>query len=262
MTSSLSAILMFYVFQIESSVLMKMSEFESLMNLWWSFPFLLSDKVEDSRWKRASKVELRSTFWLTCCSADWVSWRSIDQSAWRCFALKFNHSPCSWLIFFSSSSFLSKATSSCFALFLWSSCTRSQCSLSCKVKSRWLQSSFSILMTSSSWLLTQWNSCSSMFMFHEMSAFSASTEALMNRSETLLLTVLLSRQVVQDSTDLTSCIMMREDKSCWGKSKWEIDVLNWCFLMSENSKNLLWISDNNWVLYSKNFLWIEWWKWV
>ncbi len=80
-----------------------------------------------------------------------------------------------------------------------------------------------------------------------MTAFSALTEALMSRSETLLLTMLLNKWVVQDLTDLTSCIMMREDRSCWNKSKWEIDVLNWCFLMSENSKN---------------FLWIEWWKWV
>ncbi len=254
MTSSLSAILMFHVSQIESSVSMKMSEFESLTNLWWSFPFSLLDKVEDSRWERTLKVKLRSTFWLTRCWADWVSWRDIDQSAWRCFALKFNRSPCSWLIFFSSSSFLSKATFSCFALFLWSSCTRSQCSLSCKVKSRWLRSLFSILMTSSNWLLTQWNSCSSMFMFHEMTAFSALTEASMSRSETLLLTMLLSRRVVQDSTDLTSCVMMREGRSCWDKS--------WCFLMSENSKNFLWISGNNWVLYSKNFLRIEWWKWM
>ncbi len=213
-----------------------MSEFESLMNLWWSFSF--SDRVEDSRWEWASKVKLHSTsewqinteiietsFWLTCCSTDWVS--------------------CSWLIFFSSSSFLSKVTFSCFALFLWSSCMRSQYSLSCKVKSRWLWSSFSILITLLSWLLTQWNSCSSMFMFHVMTAFSASTEALMSRSETLLLTVLLNRWVVQDSTDSTSRVMMKEDRSCWDKSRWEIDVLNWCFLMSENSKNLLWISDNN-----------------
>ncbi len=82
-------------------------------------------------------------------------------------------------------------------------------------------------------------------MFHEMTAFSASTEALMSRSEILLLTVLLSRWVVQDSTDSMLCIMMKEDKSCWNKSKWKIDVLNWCFLMSENSKNFLWISNNN-----------------
>ncbi len=108
------------------------------------------------------------------------------------------------------------------------------------------------MMTSSCWLLTQWNSCSSMFMFHEMSAFSASTEALMSRSETLLLTMLLSRRVVQDSTDSTLHVMMRDGRSCWGR----------CFLMSENSKNFLWISDNNWMLYSKNFLRIEWWKWV
>ncbi len=222
---------------------MKMSEFESLMNLWWLFSF--SDRVEDSRWEWALKVELRSTFWLTRCSADWVSWRDIDRSTWRCFALKFNRSSCSWLIFFSSSSFLSKVTFSYFAFFLWSSCTRSQCSLSCRVRSCWLRSLFSILMTSLSWLLTQWSSCFSMFMFHAMTAFSASTEASMSRSETLLLTMLLSRRVIQDSTDSMLHIMMRESRSCWDKSRWEIDVLNWCFLMSENSKNFLWISDNN-----------------
>ncbi len=53
-----------------------------------------------------------------------------------------------------------------------------------------------------------------MFMFHAMTAFSASTEASVSRSETLLLTVLLSRRVVQDSTDLTSRVMMREGRSC------------------------------------------------
>ncbi len=61
-------------------------------------------------------------------------------------------------------------------------------------------------------------------MFHAMTAFSASTEASVNRSETLLLTVLLSRRFVQNSTDSTSRVMMREDRSCWDKSKWEIDV--------------------------------------
>ena len=109
MTSSLSAILMFHVFQIESSVSMKMSEFESLTNLWWSFP--LSNRVNDSRelrerWSTSEIDEI--SFWLTWCSTDWVSWRDIGRSAWRCFALKFNRSPCSWWIFFSSSSFLSK----------------------------------------------------------------------------------------------------------------------------------------------------------
>ncbi len=84
-----------------------------------------------------------------------------------------------------------------------------------------------------------------MFMFHEMTAFSASTKASMSRSETFLLTVLLSRWVVQDSTDSILHVMMKEDRSCWDKSKWKINVLNWCFLMSENSKNFLWISGNN-----------------
>ena len=254
---------MFHIFQIESSVSMKMSEFKSLMNLWWLFSLL--NRVNDScelrkRWLTSEINEI--SFWLIQCSTDLVSWWDINWSAWRCFTLKFNHLSCNWWIFFSSSSFLSKVTSSCFTLFLWSFCTKSQCSLSCKVKSCWLWSSFNILMTSLSWLLTQWNSCSLMFMFHAMTAFSALTEALMSRSETLLLTVLLSRWFVQDSTDLTSCIMMREDRSCWDKNKWKIDVLNWCFLMSENSKNLLWISNNNWMLYSKNFLQIDWWKWM
>ncbi len=207
---------------------MKISEFKSLMNLWWSFSFSLSDRVENSCWKWVLKAELHSTskrqikteiievsFWLTCYSADWVSWRSINQSAWCYFALKFNHSFCNWLIFFSSSSFLSKATFNCFTLFFWSSCMRSQCSLSCKIKSHWLQSLFSILMTSLNWLLTQWNSCSLMFMFHKVTAFSASTEASMSKSETLLLIMLLSKWVIQDSTDLTLHVMMKEDKSYW-----------------------------------------------
>ncbi len=51
-------------------------------------------------------------------------------------------------------------------------------------------------------------------MFHEMTTFSALTEALMSRSETLLLTMLLSRWVIQDLTDLTLHVMMREDRSC------------------------------------------------
>ncbi len=171
-----------------------MSEFESLMNLWWSFS--LSNRVNDfhelrERWSTSEINEV--SFWLTQCLTDWVSWWDIDRSAWRCFALKFNRSSCNWWNFFSSSLFLSKATSSCFALFLWSSCTKSQCSLSCRIKSCWLWSSFSILMTSLSWLLTQWNNCFLMFMFHAMTAFSASTEASMSRSETLLLTMLLSK---------------------------------------------------------------------
>ncbi len=63
-----------------------------------------------------------------------------------------------------------------------------------------------------------------MFMFHKIAAFSTSTEALMSRSETLLLTMFLSRWVVQDSTDSTLQVMMRENRSCWNKSKWEVDV--------------------------------------
>ncbi len=146
---------MVQLFQVDSSVSMKIGKFGNLIDLWWSF--LLSNKVNDSyelreRWLTSEINEV--SFWLTWCLTDWVSWRDIDWSAWRCFALKFNRSLCSWLIFSSSSSFFSKATSSCFALFLWSSCTRIQCSLSCRVRSRWLRSSFSILIIWLSWFAT------------------------------------------------------------------------------------------------------------
>ena len=228
------------------------------MNLWWSFS--LSNRVNDScelqeRWSTSEIDEV--SFWLTWCSTDWVSWRGIDRSTWLCFALKFNHSPCNWLIFFSSSSFLSKATSSCFALFLWSTCTRSQCSLSCRVRSRWLQSSFSILIIWLSWFATHWHNCFLFFMSHDVVASSTSTETSMSRSETLLLTVLLSRRAVQDSTDSTSCVMMIVGRSCWGKDRWEVDVLIWC-KFKEALVNFLVIAD---CIYSKNFLRIEWWKW-
>ena len=206
-----------------------MSEFKSLMNLWWLFS--LSNRVNDSRelrerWSTSEIDEV--SFWLTRCSTDWVSWWGIDRSTWRCFALKFNRSPCSWLTFFSSSSFLSKATSSCFALFLWSSCTKIQCSLSCRVRSRWLQSSFSILIIWSSWFATHWHNCFLFFMFHDVVASSASTETSMSRSETLLLTVLLSRRAVRNSTDSTLHVMMIVGRSCWGKDRWGVDVLVWC----------------------------------
>ena len=83
-------------------------------------------------------------------------------------------------------------------------------------------------------------------MFHEMTAFSASTEALMSRSETLLLTMLLSRWVVQDSTDLTSHIIWEKIEVV--EIKVDERLMFWIdvfFLISENSKNFLWISSNN-----------------
>ncbi len=216
-----------------------------MIDLWWSFS--LSNRVNDShelqeRWLTSKINEI--SFWLTWCSTDWVSWRDINQSAWRCFALKFNHSLCNWLIFSSSSLFFLKATSSCFALFLWSSCTRIQCSLSCKVRSRWLQSLFSILIIWLSWFATHWHNCFLFFMFHDVVASLISTETLMSRSETFLLTMLLSRRAVRDSTDSTSRVMMIVGRSCWDKDRWEIDVLIWC-KFKEAFVNFLIIADCN-----------------
>ncbi len=250
---------MIQLFQVDSSVSMKIDEFENLIDLWWSFSLL--NRVNDfrelqERWSTSEINEI--SFWLTQCSTDWVSWWDINQSAWRCFALKFNRSLCSWLIFSSNSSFFSKATSSYFALFLWSSCTRIQCSLSCKVRSRWLWSLFSISIIWSSWFATHWHNCFLFFMFHDVVASSASTETSMSRSETLLLTVFLNRWAVQDSTDLTLHVMMIVGRSCWDKDRWEIDVLIWC-KFKEALVNFLIIAD---CIYLKNFLRIEWWKWM
>ena len=243
--SSLSDILMIQLFQVDSSVSMKIDEFENLIDLWWSFS--LSNKVNDSHelWKHWSTSEINEvSFWLTQCSTDWISWQNINWSAWCCFALKFNCSLCNWLIFIFNSSFFSKVTFNYFALFLWSSCMRIQCLLSCKVKSCWLQSSFSILIIWLSWFATHWHNCFLFFMFHDVVASSALTEASMSRSETLLLTMLLSRWAVQSLTDSTSCVMMIVDKSCWDKNRWEIDVLIWC-KFKEALVNFLIIVDCN-----------------
>jgi len=51
-------------------------------------------------------------------------------------------------------------------------------------------------------------------MFHDVVASSASTEASVGRSETLLLTVLLSRRAVRDPTGSTSRAMMIVGRSC------------------------------------------------
>jgi len=49
-------------------------------------------------------------------------------------------------------------------------------------------------------------------MFHAVAAFSASAEASVGRSETLLLAVLLSRRVVRGPTGSASRAMVREGR--------------------------------------------------
>jgi len=132
---------------------------------------------------------------------------------------------CNWLIFSFNSSFFSKINFNCFAFFLWLFYIKIQYLLSCKIRFHWLQNSFNILIIWLSWLAIHWYNYFLFFMFHDVVTSSISTETLMSKSETFLLIMLLNRWVVQNLIDLTSCIMMIVDKSCWDKNKWEIDVL-------------------------------------
>ena len=102
-----------------------------------------------------------------------------------------------WLIF------------SCFNLLICSICRTIQCSLHFKVMSRWSLSSFNILMISFKWSIAHWRSCSSILMFYEIATFWDSAETSKERRETRLFAVLLSRQVIQSSTDSKLHVMMR-----------------------------------------------------
>ncbi len=49
-------------------------------------------------------------------------------------------------------------------------------------------------------------------MFHEISMFLASVEALKDSKETRLFALLLSKRAVHDSTDSESCVIVRKIK--------------------------------------------------
>ncbi len=74
----------------------------------------------------------------------------------------------------------------------------------------WSFSLFNILMILFNWSRAHWRSCFLILMFHEIATFWDSAEASKERRKIHLFAMLLSRWIIQDSTDLKSCIMMKD----------------------------------------------------
>jgi len=176
---------------------MNIDEFKNLKNLWWS----LLNRVNDSRRVRFS-IEAR----------DFVDCRDRDWFAERCFFLRLNTFFYSLAIVSSWVSIVVWLISSSSSLLMWLTCRSIHCSLSFKVMSRWSLSSISILMISSDWSIVHWRSCWLMLMYHKIATFWDFAEASKEIRKTRLLTVLLSRRAVHDSTDSESCVIVREIK--------------------------------------------------
>ncbi len=146
-----------------------------------------------------------------------VDWDSIDcwdrdWSAERCFSLNFNIVSCNQMLIFFRMFIIMQLIFSCFNLWVCSTCRMIQCLLHFKIIFHWSLSSFNILMILFNWSRTHWRSCFLILMFHEIVTFWDLAEALKERRETHLFAMLLSRWVIQSSTDIKLHIMMRDLK--------------------------------------------------
>ncbi len=175
---------------------------KDLKDLWWS----LLNKVNDSRqvwfsidWRGRNFVETRN-------SVDWQDW---DWFTKRCFFFRLKTFSCSSMIVFSWVFIVIWLISSSLSLLMWLTWTLIHCSLSFKVMSRWSLSSISILIISSDWSITHWRSCWLVLMSHEIATFWDLAEASKEIRKTRLLTMLLSRWAVHDSTDSESRVIVR-----------------------------------------------------
>jgi hypothetical protein len=161
-------------------------------------------------------VSHRVWFSIEACDSIsyWDRWFVVDRDSVdcqdrSCFSLSFNIFSCSRMLISSKVFIDVRLIFSCFNLWVCSICRTIQCSLHFRVMFCWSLNSFNILMISINWSRAHWRSCSSILMFHEISTFLASVEVLKDSKETRLFAVLLSRQVVHDSTDSWLRIMMR-----------------------------------------------------
>jgi len=172
-------------------------------------------------------VDISRQVWFSIEACDsiscWDKWFVVDRDSVDCRDWDWFAERCTSLslslrlnIFFRSQVFISsrvfidaRLISSCFSLLICLICRMIQCSLHFKVMSHWSLSSFNILMISFEWSIAHWWSCSSILMFHEIATFWDSAETLKERRKIRLFAMLLSRRVVQDSTDSKSRVMMR-----------------------------------------------------
>ncbi len=143
-----------------------------------------------------------------------IDWDSVDCWGWnwsaeRCFFLRLNTFSCSSMIVSSWVFIVVWFVSSSSSLLMWLTYKLIHCSLSFKVMSCWSLSLISILMISSDWLIVHWRSCWLMLMSYEITTFWDLAEASKEIRKTRLLTVLLSRWAVCDSTDSKSRVIVR-----------------------------------------------------
>ena len=164
-------------------------------------------------------VDISRRVWFSIEACDsiscWDRWFIVNRDSvdcWDrdCFSLSFNIFSRSRVLVSSRMFIDARLISSCFSLLICSICRTIQCSLHFKVMFRWSLNSSNILMILFNWSRTHWRSCSSILMFHEIATFWDSAEALKERRKTHLFAVLLSRRVVQDSTDSKLHVMMRD----------------------------------------------------
>jgi len=161
----------------------------------------LLNKVNDSR-----------RVWFSIKAWDFIDYWDREWFAERCFFLRLNTFSRSSMIVFSWVFIDVWLISSSSSLLMWLTCRSIHCSLSFKVMFRWSLNLISILMISSDWLIAHWRSCWLMLMSHEIATFWDLAEALKEIRETHLLTVLLSRRAVHDSTDSESRVIVRKIK--------------------------------------------------
>ena len=162
-------------------------------------------------------VSRRVWFLIEACDSIscWDRWFIVNRDSvdcWDrdCFSLSFNIFSRSRVLVSSRMFIDARLISSCFNLWVCSICRTIQCSLHFKVMFRWSFNSFNILMISFKWSIAHWRSCSSILMFHEIATFWDSAETSKERRKTRLFAMLLSKWVIQNSTDSKSCVMMRD----------------------------------------------------
>ncbi len=191
------SILTLQLSHVDSSSSVNIDEFKNLKNLWWS----LSNRVNDSR-----------QVWFSIEARDFVDCRDQRWFTERCLFLRLNTFFHSLMIVSSWVFIVVWLISNSLSLLMWLTCRLIHCLLSFKVMSCWSLSSISILIISSDWSIVHWRSCWSMLMSHEIATFWDLVEALKEIRETRLLTVVLSRWAVHDSTNSELCVIVRKIK--------------------------------------------------
>ncbi len=149
-----------------------------------------------------------------------MSWWDKDWSDKCCIFFKVNTFACSLVIVSSLVFIVFWLISSSFNLLVCLTCRMIHFLMHFNIMFCWSLNSFNILMISFNCSQVHWQSCFLFFMFHEVLTCSTSAEALLSSMKTHLLTMLLSRRIDHDLTDLKLHIIVRKiriNKLIWWK---------------------------------------------